>query len=232
MEHIELAKRVSIQSLGNILLSHLSTPANARYLERAAELFDAPKNRWGVYVIEVRDYEENIHLTRPVAIMQGYYQTVLRAALCLQPVTRLLLKHRDNVEDYVHVITVPSSLESMAPITNDEPKFLSYPEFVATRHELTDRANSEFTGDDRDDQEHVKGWLYGEPGYDFLIAECGHSDLCIVRHGNFSFAEENQDEAEAVLYRCYMNAKHILSDEDLECHFDRPLRKRRVSLTY
>lgn len=236
MRYLELATNVSNQSYCNVLLSALALPRNKRQLEDIAKTFDTEDNRYGVFVVEIRN-DQNAHITTPVAIMAGEYQTVLRAALCLAPVAELYYKlphnRRNCLENSVHIIRVPSGFDFMEFVHKDDGQFMSFAEFSASRTAMDPNAlNSDYTGDDADNEDHIKGFLYGEENYKILITECDHTDICAVKYGDLIFGEENQDEAEAVAYRCYLNSKGYYSDATLADHFDRPLARRRVSLTY
>lgn len=236
MRYLELATNVSNQSYGNVLLSAFALPRNKRQLEDIAKTFDTDDNRYGVFLVEIRN-QQNAHITTPVAIMQGDYQTVLRAALCLAPVAELYyaLPHnrRNLLENSVHVIRVPTGFDFMEIVHKDDGKFMSFAEFSASRTAVdTNMLLSEYTGDDADNEDHIKGFLYGEENYKILITECDHTDICAVKYDDLYFGEEDQDEAEAVAYRCYLNSKGYYADATLRDHFTRPLGKRRVSLTY
>lgn len=236
MRYLELATKVSNQSYGNVLLSAFALPRNVRQLEDIAKTFDTEDNRYGVFLVEIRN-QQNAHITTPVAIMMGDYQTVLRAALCLAPVAELYyqLPHnrRNLLENNVHIIRVPTGFDFMEVVHKDDGQFMSFVEFSETRTALgASDLNSEYTGEDRDNEDHIKGFLYGEDFHKILITECDHTDICAVKYNDFYFGEEDADEAEAVAYRCYLNSKGYYADAVLADHFTRPLGKRRVSLTY
>lgn len=227
--HLHLATTVSNQSYANILLSDFALPHNAKHLEDVANLFDDDDTRFGAFMVAVRD-QQNAQITTPVCAMVGDYQTVLRAALCLQPVAEMYHRHRQRVAGYVQITRVPSSFDFLNVMHRDDGQYLSFVEWAATRRENKDRCNAEFTGIDQDDFDGIKGFIYGPPGYELLILE--DDDLVIVRFEDFVFAEESQDEAEAVAYRCYLNMLGFYSDDLLKTHFTRPLGPRRVTLTY
>lgn len=235
MKHIQLATAVSNQSYGNVLLSAFALPRNAKYLEDLAKTFDTEDDRWGVFVVELRT-EQNANITIPVAVMMGDYQTVLRAAICLAPVAELYYRvknKRHMLENYMNIIRVPTSFDFMEYKYKDDGKYMSFVEFSASRAALPESdLNSEFTGDDEDNEDHIKGFIYGEDFHRILITECEHTDICAVKYNDLYFGEEDQDEAEAVAYRCYLNSKGFYDDHLLASHFNRPLGKRRQSITH
>lgn len=236
-KHIQLATQVSNQSYANILLSANALPRNANHLEDLAKDFDEDDNRFGAYVVEIRDYLDQPHLSRPLCVMVGGYQTVVRAALCLAPVAELIYemknKRRGGPSNYIHIIKVPTSFDFLEGLHRDDGQYMSFLEFSNSRTPVdTNVLLSEYTGDDADNEDHIKGFLYGEEHHKILITECDHTDICAVKYDELYFGEEDQDEAEAVAYRCYLNSKGFYADATLRDHFSRPLGKRRASLTY
>lgn len=236
MKHLQLATAVSNQSYANVLLSAFALPRNAKYLEDLAQTFeDADDTRWAVYVVELRT-EPNPNITIPVAVMMGEFRDVLRAAICLEPVALAYYnakRLRRSLEDCMNIIRVPTSFDFMEIKHKDDGKFMSFVEFSNSRRPLPENElNSDYTGSDIDNEDHIKGFVYGEENFNVLITECDHTDMCSVVCDDFSFAEEDQDEAEAVAYRCYLNSKGYYADATLAEHFNRPLGKRRTSITY
>lgn len=229
--HLHLATTVSKQSYANILLSEYALPRNARGLEDIAKMFDDSDNRFAAWVVLIRD-QNNAQITTPVCTMVGDYQDVLRAAFCLQPVAEMYNRHRQRVPGYVQISRVPSSFDFLNVIYREDNNYLSFVEWAETRRENNDRLNSEFTGVDGDDEDHVKGFVYGPAGYEILLTECGHTDIVGLRYEDYYFGEENQDEAEAIAYRCYLNMLGYYADDLLKEHFPHPFRQRRTSITY
>jgi hypothetical protein len=230
-KYLQLATTVSNQSYANLLLSEYALPRNERGLEDIANMFDDSDKRFGAWIVLIRD-QNNAQITTPVCTMVGDYFNVLRAAFCLQPVAEMFNRHRQRVPGYVQITRIPSSFDFLDVLHRDDGQYMSFVEWAETRRENKDRLNSEYTGIDSDDADHIKGYVYGPEGYEILITECDHTDIVALRYEDFYFGEENQDEAEAIGYRCYLNMLGYYNDELLKEHFPHPFRQRRSSITY
>jgi len=231
MKHVNWAHAVSHQSHGRILLSEFSLPDYQRNMEEMVNLFEED-DRFGMWVISIRNNRANLSETKAIATMLGNHDDVLKAAFCLQPVADLYHEHRQRIPGYVHLTWTPSNHEFLNTTIRGENDFMSFPEFVATRRENVTDANSSWTEDERDDEDHVKGFFYGPENFRVLITECDHTDMVGVTYQDWAHREENLTEMEAVAYRCYLHSVGVLNDDELRVFFPAPFRTRRVSLTY
>lgn len=231
MKHVDWAYAVSLQSLGSVLMSEFSLPDYQHNLDGIVDMFDED-DRFGMWAVSVRDNRANISETKVIAVLFGEHDDVLKAALCLHPVAELYHEHRQRLPGYVHLTWAPTNFESPSLPLHSEREFLSFPDFVATRRENVTDANSNWTDDDRDDEDHVKGFFYGPENLRILITECEHTDMVAVAYQDWAYREENQTEIEALAYRCYLHSLNVLDDNELRVFFPAPFRTRRTSLTY
>lgn len=233
MNHIHFAHAVCHQSHGAVLMSEFSLPDYQRELQEVVnEWIDDMNNDFGMYVIEVYDYAHDETLRRPLASVLGRRHDVMRTALCLHPVSKLYRKHRQRFEDFVSVVKVPTNHDFLSHTFKDQNDFMSFPEFVASKRENVSECNSSWTGNERDDADHIKGYFYGPENFRILLTFDDHTDLIGLSYQDWGYAEENETELEALAYRCYLHAKRVISDDELRKFFPLPLRARRESITY
>lgn len=234
MNHVQNAHIISINSDAKHIMSELSLPDYAPCLNEIVKEFDED-DRSGTWVISIREARDIPFA--PFIVMHGLHEDALKTAFCLQKVADLYHKTPRMITELVRIVRYAANFDFVGrePQLDDSNYFMSFPEFVASRRENVDDANSNWTTEPNDDQDHIKGFFYGPQNYRVLLTENEYTDDVGLVYQDWGYSDNNQIELEAMAYRCYLHALGYLNDDDLRDIFPHPFRnERRYSkrLTY